>query len=51
MVTHKILLCKVLLVCSVLFSLLYFAANDVIAARQMTGYSRISDPISELSAT
>lgn len=42
---------KVLLACGVLYSLLYVVANDVIAATLYEGYSRMSQAISELSAT
>jgi len=42
---------KVLLVCGILAPLLYIVANDVIAATLYPGYSRISRPVSELSAT
>lgn len=42
---------KLLLACGVLSSLLYVVANDIIAAMRIPGYSRISQPISELSAT
>lgn len=40
-----------LLACGVLFSLLSVVANDVIAATLYDGYSRMSQAISELSAT
>ena len=42
---------KVLLVCGIVASLLYIVANDVVAAMSYPGYSRISQPISQLSAT
>jgi hypothetical protein len=42
---------KVLLFCGVLSSLLYIVANDIVAAMSYPGYSRISQPISQLSAT
>lgn len=42
---------KVLLACGILSSLLYIVANDVLAAMRYPGYNRISQPISELSAT
>jgi hypothetical protein len=40
-----------LLACGILSSLLYVVANDVIAAMRYPGYNRISQPISQLSAT
>ena len=42
---------KVLLVCGPVSSLLYIVANDIIAAMRYPGYNRISQPISQLSAT
>jgi len=42
---------KALLVCGIASSLLYIVANDVVAAMSYPGYSRISQPISQLSAT
>lgn len=42
---------KVLLACGVLYAVLYAVINDVIAATLYPGYSRISQAISELSAT
>jgi Protein of unknown function (DUF998) len=42
---------KALLVCGIASSLLYIIANDVVAATSYPGYSRISQPISQLSAT
>jgi hypothetical protein len=44
-------LSRVLLTCGVLYSLLYVIVNDVVAATLYRGYSRISQAISELSAT
>jgi hypothetical protein len=44
-------LSKVLLACGVLYALLYVVANDVIAATLYAGYSRMSQAVSELSAT
>lgn len=49
-VTRHEVVRKVLLFCGILSSLLYIA-NDVIAAMSYPGYSRISQPISQLSAT
>lgn len=42
---------KVLLACGVLYSLVYAIANDVVAATRYEGYSRMSQAVSELSAT
>jgi len=42
---------KILLACGILSSVLYIVANDVVAAMSYPGYSRISQPISQLSAT
>jgi hypothetical protein len=42
---------RVLLVCGVVYSVVYAVANDVIAATLYDGYSRMSQAISELSAT
>jgi hypothetical protein len=50
-VTRHEVVRKVLLFCGILSSLFYVISNDVIAATRIPGYSRISDPISELSAT
>ena len=50
-VTRHDLVRKALLVCGIASSLLYVVANDVIAATSYPGYSRISQPISQLSAT
>ena len=49
--TSQVTLVKVLLVCGVLYSLSYAVANDVVAATRYAGYSRMSQAISELSAT
>lgn len=48
---NRVMVRKVLLVCGVLAPLFYIVANDVIAASLYPGYSRISRPVSELSAT
>ena len=40
-----------LLACGVLYALLYVVSNDVVAATRYEGYSRLSQAISELSAT
>jgi len=50
-VTRHEVVRKVLLFCGILSSLLYIIANDVIAATSYPGYSRISQPFSQLSAT
>jgi hypothetical protein len=50
-VTRRSMARKFLLACGVLSSLLYVVANDIIAAMRIPDYSRISQPISELSAT
>jgi hypothetical protein len=42
---------KVLLACGVLYALLYPIVNDAIAATLYDGYSRMSQAVSELSAT
>ncbi len=42
---------KVLLACGVAYSLSYVVANDVIAVARYQGYSRVSQAVSELSAT
>jgi len=42
---------RALLACGVLYSLLYVFSNDVVAATRYEGYSRMSQAISELSAT
>jgi hypothetical protein len=44
-------LVKILLTCGVLYALVYVVANDVIAAAASDGYSRLSQAVSELSAT
>lgn len=50
-VTRQEAIRKILLVCGIVASLLYVIANDVIAAMRYPGYSRISQPLSQLSAT
>jgi len=42
---------RVLLACGVLYSLLYVAANDLVAATLYEGYRRADQAVSELSAT
>lgn len=42
---------RVLLACGVLYALFYVVINDVVAASRYAGYSRLSQAISELSAT
>jgi hypothetical protein len=42
---------KALLSCGVLYALLYVVANDLIAAEGADGYDRMSQAVSELSAT
>jgi hypothetical protein len=42
---------KILLASGIASSLLYVVANDIVAAMSYPGYSRISQPISQLSAT
>jgi hypothetical protein len=42
---------RLLLICGVLTPLYYIVINDVIAAMLYPGYDRISQPVSELSAT
>jgi hypothetical protein len=42
---------QALLACGVLYSLTYAITNDVIAATSYSGYSRMSQAVSELSAT
>ena len=49
--SHHDLVRKALLVCGIAYSLLLVVANDLIAATLYPGYSRISQPISQLSAT
>jgi Protein of unknown function (DUF998) len=47
----RTILQKVLLGCGIAYGVLYIIANDVIAATLYDGYSRISQAVSELSAT
>lgn len=49
--TRQLMVRRILLACGILASVLYVVANDVIAAGLYPGYSRISQPISQLSAT
>lgn len=50
-VTQRSMVRKTLLACGIVAPLLYVVANDVIAAMYYPGYNRISQPISQLSAT
>lgn len=49
--TARISLRQALLACGVLYALLYPIVNDVVAASMYDGYSRMSQAVSELSAT
>ncbi len=49
--TPRLPLVQALLACGVLYSLTYAITNDVIAATSYVGYSRMSQAVSELSAT
>ena len=49
--TTRISARQALLACGIVYALLYVIVNDVIAATLYEGYSRVSQAVSELSAT